>query len=289
MTKDSYQRVGIIGSGRVARAMGLALADQSLHPLSFWGRNGGRARTAAASVGGSVIHDAATLMQRCDLLLLAVSDDAIGAVVEALSSSPIPPPAPFCIHLSGGSGVCVLEPLRAAGALTAAIHPVMTFTGDPAAEVTRMKGASFAITASDAAASEEARTLVSRLGGVAEYVEDDCRPLYHAALSHAANHMVTLLAGAMDALNAAGIQDPAALLAPLVRATLGNSLSKGFDALSGPLLRGDIQTIDDHLAAMTRACPDLLPAYRAMATATLARMEKRDGHPASDALHALLK
>ena len=289
MTKDSYQRVGIIGSGRVARAMSLALADQSLHPLSFWGRNEGRARTVAASVGGSVVHDVATLMRCCDLVLLAVSDDAIGAVVEALSSSPIPAPAPFCIHLSGGSGVSVLEPLRAAGALTAAIHPVMTFTGDPAAEAARIKGASFTITASDAAACEEARALVSRLGGVAEYVEDDYRPLYHAALSHAANHMVTLLAGAMEALNAAGVRNPAALLAPLTLATLDNSLSKGFDALSGPLLRGDIQTIDDHLAALTRACPDLLPAYRAMATATLARIETRDGHPASYALRALLK
>ena len=288
MTSHIYQRIGIVGNGRVACAMGFALAVHSAHPPCIWGRDEMRARNAAAIVGGHVVSNAAELMQRCDLVLLAVSDDAIASVAQTLSFSPCPSPAPFCIHLSGGSGVSVLDPLRAAGALTAAIHPVMTFTGDAAAEVTLMTGASFAITASEPAAIAQGRALVTLLGGVVEIVEEDHRPLYHAALSHAANHMVTLLVGATDALAAAGVQDPAALLAPLVRATLDNSLSKGSDALLGPLLRGDAQTIHHHLTALARACPDLLPAYRAMAQATLAQMERRGDRPVNHALYDLL-
>lgn len=288
MTSHIYHRIGIVGSGRVAGAMGLALAAHSAHPPCIWGRDERRARDAAVIVGGDVVNDAAVLMQSCDLVLLAVSDDAIASVAQVLSSSPCPSPAPFCIHLSGGSGVSVLDPLRAAGALTAAIHPVMTFTGDAAAEVTLMKGAAFAITATDPAAIAQGRALVTLLGGVVEVIREECRPLYHAALSHAANHMVTLLAGATDALVAAGVQDPAALLTPLVRATLENSLSKGFDALSGPLLRGDAQTIHHHLTALALACPDLLPAYRAMARATLAQMERRGDHPVRPGLNDLL-
>jgi predicted short-subunit dehydrogenase-like oxidoreductase (DUF2520 family) len=107
------------------------------------------------------------------------------------------------------------------------------------------------------------------------------RTLYHAALCHAANHLVTLLAGASGALATAGVGDPQALLAPLVRAALDNSLDRGFAALSGPLLRGDRDTIADHLAALAQDDPALLPAYRAMALATLDAME-RTGAPAFD-------
>ncbi len=105
------------------------------------------------------------------------------------------------------------------------------------------------------------------------------RALYHAALSHAANHLVTLLSGASDALRAAGADKPGALLAPLVRAALENSLARGFDALSGPLLRGDGDMIARHLAALARDCPGLLPAYRAMALATLDGLARAGKNP----------
>jgi predicted short-subunit dehydrogenase-like oxidoreductase (DUF2520 family) len=78
-----------------------------------------------------------------------------------------------------------------------------------------------------------------------------------------------LLDGSFGALRSAGVDDPAALLAPLVRAALENSLAQGFAALSGPLLRGDGETIVRHLAALADHSPELLPAYRAMALATL--------------------
>jgi predicted short-subunit dehydrogenase-like oxidoreductase (DUF2520 family) len=114
-----------------------------------------------------------------------------------------------------------------------------------------------------------ARQIVGLLGGVTVEIAEERRPLYHAALCHASNHLVTLMAGASHALTATGVDDPAALLAPLVRAALENSLERGFAALSGPLLRGDEQTVAGHLAALATDCPALLPAYRAMALATL--------------------
>jgi predicted short-subunit dehydrogenase-like oxidoreductase (DUF2520 family) len=153
----------------------------------------------------------------------------------------------------------------------------MTFTGDTALEVQRMAGTRFAITGSSDEATKQARTLVDALGGVAVEIEEGHRTLYHAGLCHAANHLVTLLTGAAQALGTAGVADPMALLAPLVRAALENGLDRGMEALSGPLLRGDAQTIQRHVGAIARDVPALLPAYRSMAQATLDELDRRAG------------
>ncbi len=271
----AYRQIGLIGTGRVARALGLALAPHSDAPILVQGRNPDHAAAAVEAIGrAQVVTLSSSLSSNCDLILLAVTDDALPAVIADLATMPLS--ATIC-HVSGRSGAALLDPLRALGATTAAVHPAMTFTGDPAAEVARMQGARFAITGTDAHAIAAARRLVALLGGVAVEIAEAHRALYHAALCHAANHLVTLIAGASDALVAAGVAEPGALLAPLVRAALDNSLDRGIDALSGPLLRGDRQTIGNHLTALRAHAPELLPAYRAMALATLDALDRDEG------------
>lgn len=278
-----FDRIGILGTGRVARALALGLAPWSARPLMIWGRSPDRAR----ELGGEALADMARLAQGCDVIALAVSDDALDGVAAQLAARWPENGAGFVFHVSGRSGLLPLEPLARRGARTAAIHPAMTFTGDAAAELRRMAGARFAVTAAHGDATATAHRLVAALGGVAVDVADAQRPLYHAALCHAANHLVTLMAGSMAALERAGIADGAALLAPLVRAALENSLTMGFGALSGPLLRADSATIEGHLAAMARDCPDLLGAYCAMGSATLDRLEQ-GGKAIPPALRGLL-
>jgi len=277
-------RIGIVGGGRVARAMALGLGDGAARPPLLWARDAARARAAAAAVGAQAAGAMAALRE-CGMIVLAVSDDAVAGVAQGLAAHVRP--GAFVFHVSGRSGAAVLEPLRQAGALTAAVHPAMTFTGDPKAEVARMAGARFAVTAPDAAGLERARSVVARLGGVAVEVPEAQRSLYHAALCHGANHLVTLIAGAGDALRAAGVTEPGALLGPLVRAALENSLAHGFTALTGPVLRGDAETVAGHVAALGRDCPAVLPAYRAMAGATVA-MLKAAGRSADEALRAAI-
>jgi len=283
-----YRQVGIAGAGRVARALALALAPRSAAPVLLWGRSPGRVRDAAAETGGAAAASCAALAAACDLIIVAVADDAVGPVAAELARALPPGADPFVCHVSGRSGAALLAPLGDAGAAVAAVHPAMTFTGDPAQEVARMAGARFAISAPDGEALAEARALVGFLGGVAVEIAEAQRPLYHAALCHAANHLVTLMAGASHALRVAGVDEPGALLAPLVRAALENSLARGFDALSGPLLRGDDATIRGHLAALAAYAPDLLPAYRAMARATLDELARSGAAPA-DALRECLE
>ncbi|MBN8847908.1 MULTISPECIES: DUF2520 domain-containing protein [unclassified Sphingomonas] len=280
-----YRQIGVVGSGRVASALALALGPHSAAPPLLHARSPDRLRAAVASIGrASAASGYEELAGACDLVAIAVSDDSIEPVVADIARAMPAGRTPFVFHVSGRSGAAILDPLRMKGARTAAIHPVMTFTGDPASEVRRMAGARFAITASSEAALAEAHALVRLLGGVAVEIAEDRRPLYHAALSHAANHLVTLLSGSARVLEATGAEDPYGLLAPLVRAALENSLTRGFAALSGPLLRGDDETVRGHLSALGNYCPEVLPAYRAMALATLDELERTGSRAPSSAL-----
>lgn len=286
MTGLRFHRPGVVGTGRVAQALALALGPHSSRPPMMWGRSPERTAGAATAVSAVTAPAVDHLMAKCDVIAIAVADDALADVVGDMAAISSAGRGRFIFHVSGRSGAAILEPLRVAGARTAAIHPAMTFTGDPASEVQRMAGARFAVTGSTAEATESAAQLVALLGGVAVGIAEDRRALYHAALCHASNHLVTLIAGASHALEDAGVDDPAALLAPLVRAALENSLAFGFTGLSGPLLRGDARTVGDHLATLAAHSPDLLPAYRAMARATLDEL-KRAGSLPSDRLTAL--
>ncbi len=274
----SCDRLGIFGTGRVARAMLLGLAPASRSAPLLYGRNPDKARAAASQVEGvDVAAQPGDLARLCDLIVIAVSDDAVADAAHQLAQHDPLVYHPIVFHVSGRSGAAALAPLERLGALTAAVHPVMTFTGDAETEVQRMDGARFAITGSTPQASARAAAIVERLGGVAFAIEEEMRPLYHGALSHAANHLATLLEGAAGALDVAGVAEPYTVLAPLVRAAVENSLDRGFASLSGPLLRGDDATIRNHLIAFDRHNPALLPAYRAMALATLDLLAREDG------------
>lgn len=287
MDNPRSHRFGIIGAGRVAQALALAFSPHSIAPPCLWSRSPDNARAAAAKIGcADLVADLSELARACDVIAIAVSDDALPDVVAHIAGKLPAGRTPFVFHVSGRSGAAILEPIRATGGLTAAIHPAMTFTGHPESEVRRMAEARFAITGSTPEATDRAEQIVALLNGVAVEIADDRRALYHAALCHASNHLVTLVAGASHALTDAGVEDPAALLAPLVRAALENSLDHGFAGLSGPLLRGDDSTIGDHLDALGTHSPQLLPAYRAMARATLDEL-KRSGTRPSTHLSAL--
>lgn len=274
MEGTPIQQLGIIGAGRVAQALALGLASHSAEPPLMWGRSLEKLGAASAATGSEVAVSIHRIAVDCDVIAIAVSDDAIAAVIDELAPMVTAGSAPFVFHVSGRSGAAILEPLRSHGALTAAIHPAMTFTGHPEREVARMAEARFAITGSSDQATAWARRIVAMLGGMAVEIDEAQRTLYHAALCHASNHLVTLLAGASNALTRAGVDDPAALIGPLVRAALENSLDRGFDALSGPLLRGDARTVASHIAALTADRSELLPAYRAMALATVDELER---------------
>jgi predicted short-subunit dehydrogenase-like oxidoreductase (DUF2520 family) len=200
---------------------------------------------------------------------LTVPDDSLDNVVRMLVASGAIRSGQYVVHTSGRHGLEVLAPAADIGAHGVAMHPAMTFTGTDL-DLARLAGCVFGVTARD---SDRAMVqgLVDDLGGRIMWIDEDRRVLYHAALAHGANHLVTLVSQAMDLLREAGSPDPAATLGPLLGAALDNTLAYGDAALTGPIVRGDVRTVQAHLQNMAATAPSTVETYVAMARATVNR------------------
>jgi predicted short-subunit dehydrogenase-like oxidoreductase (DUF2520 family) len=215
-----FERVTIIGSGRVGSAVSARLRERGL---------------AVGPDGG--------------LVILCVPDEAIP---EAASRVPA---GPWVAHVSGATSLAALEP----HVRRFSVHPLQTFTRARGPE--QLDGAWGAVTAE----SEEARSaglwLAETLGLRPFELADAARPLYHAGAAIASNYLVTLHAVASDLFRAAGA--PPEALVPLMQRTIENDFE-----LTGPIERGDCETVDAHRRAIRAARPELEPLYEVLAEAT---------------------
>jgi predicted short-subunit dehydrogenase-like oxidoreductase (DUF2520 family) len=263
-------RVGVVGAGRVGAALAAALASAGHEIVAAAGESDASHRRIAELLPGTPNEKPSTVARSCDLLLLTVPDDMLPNVVAVLSASGAIRPGQYVVHTSGRHGLAVLEDARAVGARPVAMHPAMTFTGT-AVDLGRLPGCVFGLTAGPGERAF-AEGLVADLGGRAMWVPEEMRTLYHAGLAHGANHLVTLVTQAMELLAAAGADDPAGTLRPLLTAALDNALDEGDAALTGPIVRGDVNTVRAHLADITANAPQTLASYVAMARASLDRV-----------------
>lgn len=262
--------VGVIGGGRVGAVLGAALGRAGHRVAAAAGVSDAsreriaRLLPAAAHLPADEVARAAT-----DLLIVAVPDDALGGVLAGLAGTGALHRGQIVAHTSGAHGLAVLAPAVEAGASPLALHPAMTFTGSDD-DLLRLPGIAYGLTA-PAGLRVFAARLVTDLGGVPEWVAERERPLYHAALAHGANHLVTLVNEAVELLRRSGVEQPTTVLAPLLRAALDNALRLGDDALTGPVSRGDAGTVDGHVHRLAVAAPESLPAYLVLARRTADR------------------
>lgn len=261
--------VGVVGAGRVGPALAAALRLAGHRPVAVSGVSDASRRRAADLLPGVPLVTPAEVLQRAELVLLTVPDDALPDLVEGLAGTGAVRPGQLIVHTSGRYGAKVLDPALRAGALPLALHPAMTFTGT-AVDVQRLAGCPFGVTAPEELRLA-AEALVIEMGGEPEWVAEDARPLYHAALALGANHLVTLVAQAMDLLRTAGVQAPDRMLGPLLGAALDNALRSGDAALTGPVARGDAGTVAEHVARLREHAPGTVAGYLAMARATADR------------------
>ena len=262
-------RIGVVGAGRVGAVLAAALRAAGHEIVAVAGESTASRDRARDLLPGVPVTKPTEVARTCDLLLLTVPDDMLANVVTSLVGAGAIHPSQVVCHTSGRHGLAVLEPAVRIGARVVAMHPAMTFTGT-SVDLDRLSGCVFGFTAEH---GERALVegLIADLGGVPMFVPEDKRTLYHAGLAHGANHLVTLVSQAMGLLAAAGAEDPAATLRPLLSAALDNALEHGDAALTGPIVRGDVNTVRAHLADIAANAPDTLPSYVAMARATADR------------------
>ncbi len=262
-------RIGVVGAGRVGAVLASALREAGHEVVAAAGESDASRGRIADLLPGVDIDKPSAVARGCDLLLLTVPDDMLGNVVSVLANSGALREGQYVVHTSGRHGLAILAPAIAVGAHAIALHPAMTFTGT-AVDLERLGGCVFGLTA-EPEERETAAALVADLGGRPMWVPETRRALYHAGLAHGANHLVTLVTEAMELLAAAGADDPAATLRPLLTAALDNALDQGDAALTGPIVRGDVNTVRAHLEGILVEAPTTLPSYLALARATLSR------------------
>jgi predicted short-subunit dehydrogenase-like oxidoreductase (DUF2520 family) len=278
-------RVGVVGAGRVGTALAVVLARAGHEVVAVSAVSDASVRRVEQRLPGVAIARPPEVVASADLVLMTVPDDVLPGLVAGLAATRAAVEGRLIAHASGRHGLGVLDPLVRAGALPLALHPVMTFTGRPD-DIDRLAGISFGVTAPDPL-RPVAEALVVEMGGEPVFIAEEQRDLYHAALASGANYLVTLVVQASDLLRDAGVAHPARMLGPLLSAALDNALRLGDAALTGPVARGDADTVASHVSALRADAPEALPAYLALARLTADRAVAAGTLSATDAQRLL--
>lgn len=234
--------------------------------MAVAGRGPERARAVAAAIG-STATSAAEVVERCDLVFLAVPDDVLTPLCASLPWRA----GQVAVHFSGVHGLAALAPVASAGGARARLHPLVSLPAVP--EPGAFAGCWWTVEA-DAAASAVADRLINLLDGQElrlELREEGDRGRYHAAAVLSSNAVLALVDGAGGILESLGA-DRAQATAALAHLALSSLRQVGpagaAPALTGPIVRGDSGTVRAHLNALA-AMPELLALYRLLALQTL--------------------
>ena len=259
--------IGFIGAGALATNLALALSAAGWNVSAVASRSHSSAQRLARLIPGCRAEtDPQSVVNRCSLTFLTVPDDAIYHMAASLNW----PPNRAVAHCCGAATSDILSPAAIPGALCGSFHPLQTFTlsmppnEDPSAyALARMQGITFAVEGENWLL-QALEKMASDLGGHAIHVKPADRPLYHASAVMSCGALVALLHSSASLWQEMGVDTETAFrsLLPLARATLENAAALGPEAAAtGPVVRGDLDTVRRHLEALNATAPEALPLY----------------------------
>jgi predicted short-subunit dehydrogenase-like oxidoreductase (DUF2520 family) len=271
---DERPAIGIVGAGAVGTALGVALARAGWPIVAVASRDPARRARFRELVGPGVraFAEAAAVLDEAELVILAVPDDALPMLASELRLYS----GQALVHTSGALGAEVLEPAMAAGTQVGAFHPLVSFA-DVERSVAALRGATVAIEADDDLAGLLGR-LAGSIGAVPVRLSPGTKPAYHAAAVLAAGGFVALLDAIAELGRVVGLDEAGSLavFGRLTEQTMANARALGIRAaLTGPMTRGDVGTLQRHLETLAASAPDVLPLYRAAAEREIALAEGR--------------
>ena len=255
-------QIALIGAGRVGTAVTEVLQRAGHEVAGVASRRAESAERAAARLN-STLFDHRSELPAVDVLLLGVPDDAIEPVVAEVATRL--EPGIVVIHFAGALGVGPLEQASVAGAGVAALHPVQTFP-DVERGIERLVGVAWGVTTPPETEKWATDLIASDLGGLPVLVPEEARSIWHAAAVSTSNGIAALLAVGEAMLAAIGIADPQRVLGPLAASTVANAgIQGGAESLTGPVVRGEKESIGRHLDALTDVTSELAEDYRLIA------------------------
>lgn len=272
------QVLSIVGGGRVARALGRLFAHGGVFMVGdIRTRSMASAEAAASFIGAGTALAPRQPMRVADVYMLAVSDDQLAGAAEALALE-VPLQGAVVFHCSGAKASTELDAARRAGAFVASVHPVRSFA-DPEG-VARSFAGTWCGIEGDEAALELLEPAFAAAGAQLVRIDPAAKTVYHAASVFASNYLVTVIDTALRAYQAAGIGEEVArqLAAPLAAESLANVLRLGGPAaLTGPIARGDHETVARQQQAVSAWDPAAGELYAALAGATTHLARRKAG------------
>jgi len=270
-------KIGIIGTGRVGPALGKVFLEKGLNVSGIWGRNPEKAREASGFIGCSFFYDLSDLLEKSDIVFIAISDDAIGYMANRIADTPIDIAGKIFAHTSGSLPSTILDPLRKKGSFISSFHPLQSF-GSRESGVELVKKSYIAIEG-DMDAVDVLRDIARKIGAYPFSINTESKVLYHASAVMACNLLYGLYFLATKLLSLCGVDEEVRdkVLIPLVEGTFENIKKVGpLKALTGPVSRGDIGTLKEHLEAMKReGLEEHMEVYKVLGSVLVEMARKR--------------
>ncbi|HEY3375177.1 MAG TPA: Rossmann-like and DUF2520 domain-containing protein [Candidatus Aquicultor sp.] len=264
----------IVGAGKVGTAIGTLLHQKDHRIVAAAAAHQASLETTGRYLPAAYLsvdlREIARYGAKADIILLTTQDDQIQPTCETLAAYGTFTPRHTVMHMSGASTLDVLASACVAGAGVASIHPIQSFASAELA-IEKIPGSYFGVTADDGA-RDVALAVVRDLGGVPIDIQDEDKAMYHAAACITSNYLVTLLHMAEKVYNAAGLRADIALdaMMTLISGTLSNIEKVGtIEALTGPIARGDVTIIKQHLQSLRRLDANIERAYRVLGLQTV--------------------
>lgn len=271
------KRVGIIGCGNVGTALALALKEKGYPLAGVCCRTEESAQRASAVTGVRYYTSPEEVSLRADIIFITTPDRNIEEVCAYTASRKGFNEGQVVLHTSGAHSSAILNAAQLSGALVLSFHPLQTFPNVQTG-LRNLAGSYFAIEG-DEDALPLGRELISDLGGIPLIIPTETKSLYHASACTVCNYFVALIDLGLKMMEAAGVLREEALpaLLPLIEGTLLNIKKVGVPkALTGPIDRGDILTIESHIRIMNSLLPSATALYGQMGAYT-ARVAREKG------------
>ena len=289
--KIATRKIAVIGPGRLGQAITCLLRQQGYPISAIIGRDLGKTKEAAKFIGAELM--ASTDINRCapaDIIFITTADDTIASVAQQLQQIKLRPGV-LLIHCSGLHTAAILADSNPDSPLTLAMHPLQTFAS--AAQGSQSLPDCYFSLEGDEQGIAVGQRLVKDIGAQAFIIPAHSKVLYHTAACMVSNFVTTLFdsAGKILADCNPAQQIPASVLGPLLRTAVENSLTMGSEtALTGPIVRGDSNTVEQHLNQLQQQQPQFVELYRnlGLQTVELAQRSQRLSDSAAQQLITIL-
>lgn len=268
--------IGFIGAGKVGTAFGKYLSNNGFNVKGYYSRSEKSAQNAARFCNSRVYSSINELTHSADIILITTNDDEIAKIVEKLTKENILSTGQIVVHMSGASSSEILKAVKEKGCFTYSLHPLQAFA-DIEKAVMDLENTVFSIEG-DKEKIHILEEILKATGNKYFKITKEQKSIYHAGACVVSNYLVTLMDWGLSLFESIGIKsdDGYKALYPLIEGTIKNIHKLGPEkALTGPIARGDVETVENHIKSIKNTVQDKMDFYRLMGNMTL-ELAKKD-------------